>query len=64
MSEKQKVYIKLLAYCIWCEEEMDGANGKMICSKKCLKEMNKAHPESSYTMDDVATLQSQLEEMK
>jgi hypothetical protein len=49
-----EVLFRLVTTCLWCDKEMEGIDGKMICSKKCLKEMNKEHPESNYTIDDVS----------
>lgn len=53
---KVKVYFQFISHCLWCEAEIPPKptmEGKMICSKKCLEEMNKEHSESAYDLDDV-----------
>lgn len=47
------IEIRFANYCLWCDD-VEIPMDKMICSKKCLKEMNRLNPQSSYTMDDVA----------
>lgn len=46
--------IYLVNKCLWCDEvEIPVFSGCLLCSEKCLKEMNKQHPKSSYDLTDV-----------
>lgn len=52
------IEFKLIATCLWCEKEIpfdQNINGKLLCSRRCLKEIN-AHinkPEFRYTREEV-----------
>lgn len=52
------VSITLIATCLWCEKEIpfnQNIKGRMLCSIKCLRDINKkiADPEYFYTKDEV-----------
>jgi len=55
MTAKHTIRFKLVFGCLWCDKPIpmkEARKGVMICSKKCLDEMNAKH-KTAYDMEDV-----------